>query len=170
MRPPAPSAEVDVALLSQLRAWSEAGAFPRMTVPLAFATIAPHAGLDGAACAMDGSQALALLNPWEGLAWRAQVLMRDIVPGRALRSEDPWDCGWWREGPMTVASAFKPRRPTLLLVPEHLQSFSEALRAQLQGNSARYSKPLRVLQVSTLATAGMIRLDINPQRERKTQR
>lgn len=145
MQPPAARGEVDVALLARVRAWCEAGAHPRPTRRFAAATLAPHPALDGVACELDGSHRLARLGRLRGLAWRLQVLLNDHRPGRALQRADPWDCGWWRDGALAAAVAFRPRRATLLLVPD-----GEAvvpLLATLREQSAHYVRPLRVLVV-----------------------
>lgn len=154
MDPPAPQPLADVALLGTVRAWCEAGAFPRLATPLAVASIAPHAGLDGVACALDGSHELARLGRLRGLAWRLQLLLAERLPGRAPRAADPWDCGWWRSGALAVAKAFRPRRATLLLVRPADAAQAEALLAALQGQSTHYARPLRVLVVAPGATEG----------------
>lgn len=158
MRPPAPSSTADAALLQRLRAWCERGAFARPTLPLVVAGIAPQASLDGAACALDGSHALARLGRWRGLAWRLLVLARDLTPGRQAQPADPWDCGWWREGPSAAAMAFRPRRATLLLVREPAEAELAALLAALHAGSAAYTRPVRVLVVSERPLRGVPRL------------
>jgi hypothetical protein len=158
MRPPVPRGPVDTALLDGLRAWCEAGAYPRMIEPLSVASMSPHAGLDAAACALDGSFALARLSRWRGWAWRAQIVLRDHLSRRDPHPGDPWDCGWWREGPIAAASAFRPRRATLLLVAEPSRTVTDALLATLRAGSATYSRPLRVLLVSASPAAGVPRI------------
>lgn len=157
MRPPVPHGAVDEALLQRLRSWCETGATPRMTEPLSVASTAPHAGLDAAACEMDGSHALARLSRWQGWAWRLQILVRDHLAEQP-HHDDPWDCGWWREGPASITSAFRPRRATLLLVAEPSHSVAEALLAALRAGSRTYSRPLRVLLVCALPVAGVPRV------------
>lgn len=130
---------------------------PRMTEPLAIASIAPHAGLDALACEMDGSHALARMNRWQGLAWRLQIMVRDHLSYRLHRS-DPWDCGWWREGPLDIASAFRPRRATLLLVDESGHAMAEALVGALRAGSDGYSRPVRVLVVDGSPVPGVVRI------------
>lgn len=151
MRPPSAGGPADAALLARVRAWCEAGAFPRLVQPLAVAPIAPHPALDALACTLDGSDTLARLPRWQGLAWRAGVLLQDHWPGRAPRPADPWDCGWWHEGALAAAAAFRPRRATLLLVHESPQV--DALLATLQAASAAYTRPLRVLRVTPAGAA-----------------
>lgn len=158
MRPPTPLPADDPALLQRLRAWCEHGGFPRPTLPLAVAGIAPHAALDGVACALDGSHALAHLGRWRGLAWRLLVLVRDVMPGRHAKAGDPWDCGWWRAGPSAAAAAFRPRRATLLLVHEPAEAELAALLAALRAGSVAYRRPLRVLVVSARPLADAPRL------------
>ncbi len=158
MQPPAPRLPVDEPLLRSLRDWCETGASPRMTVPFSAASIAPHPGLDGVACELDGGHALARLHRWQGLAWRLQVLLRDHLPGRNVRRDDPWDCGWWRPGSLASAAAFRPRRPTLLLLRGPGQAAADGLLATLQDRSPSYRKPLRVLVVSDSAHPGLRRL------------
>ncbi len=158
MEPPAPRAAPDAALLRSLRAWCEAGAWPALTLPLAAASIAPHGGLEGAAGELDGSHALARLGRWRGLAWRLQLLLRERAPGHRPRPADPWDCGWWRDGALAAATAFRPRRPTLLLVREASAAAAPALLAALQAQQAHYARPLRVLQVSAAPVPGWPRL------------
>lgn len=151
MQPPAPHAAPDAALLRTLRAWCEVGAWPALTVPLAAASIAPHDGLDAAACELDGSHALARLGRWRGLAWRLQLLLRERAPGHVPRPADPWDCGWWRDGALAAAAAFRPRRPTLLLLRAAAAPAAPALLAALQAQQAHYTRPLRVLRVGAEA-------------------
>jgi hypothetical protein len=158
MQPPAPQPAVDEALLGRVLAWCHAGALPRMTTPLVAASIAAQAGLDNVACALDGSHALARLKRWQGLAWRLQIVLQDHLPGRSLRREDPWDCGWWRAGPPAAAAAFRPRRATLLMLREADREQAEELMATLQTHSRAYIKPLRVLVVSATALRGLPRL------------
>lgn len=160
MRPPVPdpAGGVDAALLAQLRAWCESGAFPALTEPLGVASIAPHAALDAAACALDGSHALARLGRWRGLAWRLQILWREQVAHRAARPSDPWDCGWWQAGPLGPAASFRPRRATLLLLREPQPAVAAALLDTLRAHSPAYARPLRVLLVSAKPPAGMVRL------------
>lgn len=148
MRPPAPDNAVDERLLDSLRAWGEAGATPRLTEPLRCASLAPRAGLNAAACALDGSHDLVRLGRWRGLAWRLRVLMNDRVPGRGWQPGDPWDCGWWREGPLDAAQVFRPRRATLLLLDNPSPSISTALLATFRSQSPAYTRPLRVVLVS----------------------
>lgn len=158
MRPPTPAPAVDAALLERVRAWCERGAFPRPTLPLAVANIAPHAALDGVACELDGSHVLARQGRWRGLAWRLLILMRDLVPGRHPQPGDPWDCGWWREGPPAAAAAFRPRRATLLLVREPAEAELAALLAALRAGSTATPRPLRVLVVSARPLPDLPRL------------
>lgn len=148
MQPPTPHDRVDDALLERLRAWCVQGTRRQPTTPIRIASIAPIAGLDAAACALDGSHVLARLGRWQGLAWRLQIVLRESRPGHRPRPTDPWDCGWWREGALAAAAAFKPRRATLLLVREPRPSACEALLATLRDRSPAYARPLRVLVVS----------------------
>lgn len=149
MQPPAPTGDADPALLARVRAWCEAGAFPHPTHRFAAAGIAPHPALDAVACELDGSHRLARLGRLRGLAWRLQVLLNDHRPGRALQPADPWDCGWWRDGALAAAAAFRPRRPTLLMVRDG--PAVTPLLATLREQSAHYTRPLRVLVVSPTA-------------------
>lgn len=158
MAPPDDRAAVDPALLALLRAWCEGGAFPALTEPLRVATIAPHAGLDGAACALDGTHDLARLGRWRGLQWRLQILWQEQVAGRSAQPRTPWDCGWWREGPLASAKAFRPRRATLLMLREPDPTVAAALLSTLRASSAAYTQPVRVLVVSAAAMAGIARL------------
>ncbi|MBL8308546.1 MAG: hypothetical protein JNM33_17765 [Rubrivivax sp.] len=146
MHPPASGGAPDATLLAAVRAWCEAGAFAPMSLPLAVARVAPHASLDAVAGELDGSHALARLGRWRGLAWRLALWLR------APRPEDPWDCGWWRDDP-AAAAAFRPRRPTLLLVREPAPRKLAALLDTLRGSTRSYSLPLRVLVVSALEAA-----------------
>ncbi|CAD5371989.1 conserved hypothetical protein [Rubrivivax sp. A210] len=156
MRPPAPQPLADPALLARLRAWCEAGA--HAAEAFGAASIAPHAGLDGVACALDGSHELARLGRWRGLAWRLQLLVQEQMPGHRLGPEAPWDCGWWRAGPLQAAAAFRPRRVTLLLANEPEPAIAAALLATLRAASPAYARPLRLLVVSALPLAGQPRL------------
>ena len=158
MSAPDGHAAVDAALLSLLRAWCEGGAFPTMTEPLQVASIAPHAGLDGVACALDGSHELAHLGRWRGLLWRLQILWRECVVERGVRPGDPWDCGWWQEVTMAPAAAFRPRRATLLMVRDTDPAVAAALISALRVNGSAYAKPVRVLLVSAGAVDGIARL------------
>lgn len=149
---------VDAALLAVLRAWCEDGAFPRMTEPLRVASTAPHAGLNGVACELDGSHELARLGRWRGLGWRLQLLWRESLAARDARAHDPWDCGWWREGPLGPAEAFRPRRATLLMLREAAPAAAAALLSTLRANSPSYARPVRVLVVSAKVIADIERL------------
>lgn len=140
----------DPALLASLRTWCERGAFPALAEPLCVSHIAKHAGLDNLACELDGSHQLARLGRWHGRWWRLQILWRECVAGRDGRpSRGPWDCGWWREGALEAAAAFRPRRPTLLMVRDTDPATVNALLAALQSGSANYAQALRVVVVST---------------------
>lgn len=158
MIPPDALGAVNGGLLSSLRAWCEGGAFPIMTEPLRAASIAPHAGLDGVACELDGSHELARLGRWLGLRWRWQILWRECVTRRDAQAQDPWDCGWWRAGPLEAAAAFRPRRPTLLMVRESDPTVVAALLTTLRANSPAYTKPVRVVVISAVSVVGIERL------------
>ena len=158
MQAPDARGAVDAALLAALRAWCEGGAFPVLTEPLRVASIAPRADLDAAACVLDGGHDLARLGRWRGLQWRLQILWREHVAGHCTRPGDPWDCGWWREGPMGPADAFRPRRATLLMLREPAPAVAAELLATLRARSPAYVRPLRLLVVSSAPTAGMVRL------------
>lgn len=149
MTPPDPLAPVDADLLARLRAWCEDGAFPALTEPLSASRVATTAGLDGVACALDGSHELQRLGSVRGLAWRLRLLLRESVSSRPARRADPWDCGWWREGSLDHAEAFRPRRATLLMVRERDPAITAALLAKLQAGSRAYANPLRVLIVES---------------------
>jgi hypothetical protein len=158
MHAPDAGAAVDAALLVALRAWCEAGAFPVLTEPLRVASIAPCADLDAAASVLDGGHELARLGRWRGLLWRLKILLREHVAGHSFRPADPWDCGWWREGPIDPAAAFRPRRATLLMLREPPAAVAAELLAELRVRSPAYARPLRVLIVSAAPVAGMPRL------------
>jgi hypothetical protein len=157
MRAPDVRSAVDAALLAELRPWCEGGAFPVLTEPLRVASIAAHAGLDGVACMLDGSHDLARLGRWRGLRWRLQILWRENLAGICAQRGDPWDCGWWRDGPLGPAEAFRPRRATLLMLREPAPAVAAALLATLRARSSAYANPLRLLVVSTAPVAGMAR-------------
>jgi hypothetical protein len=158
MHAPDTGGAVDAARLVALRAWCEGGAFPVLTEPLRVASIAPGADLGAAAGVLDGSHELARLGRWRGLHWRMQILWREHVAGPSVRSADPWDCGWWREGPLGPAETFRPRRATLLLLREPAPAVAASLLDTLRACSPAYDKPLRVLLVSATPVAGMARL------------
>ncbi|MBO9686830.1 MAG: hypothetical protein J7598_09470 [Mitsuaria chitosanitabida] len=158
MAPPEAAGEIDPALTAMLTAWCAAGAFPRMTEPLRAASIAPRDGLDGAACALDGSHELTRLGRWPGLAWRLRLLARECFSTDAARPHDPWDCGWWRAGPPSAAAAFRPRRPTLLMVRAPDADAADALLSTLRAASPAYTRPVRVLVVAAAARTGIERL------------
>jgi hypothetical protein len=158
MRPPDASDAVDAALAAALRAWCEGGAFPALTERLRVASIAPRAGLDAAACDLDGSHELMRLGRWRGLWWRLQILWWEQVARQGTQRGVPWDCGWWREGPLGPARAFHPRRATLLMLREPAPAVVAALLATLRERSPAYARPLRVLVVSALPVPGMARL------------
>jgi hypothetical protein len=160
MVPPDAVGAVDAALLASLRAWCEGGAFPVLSEPLriaSIASIAPHADLDGVACALDGSHDLARLGRWRGLGWRLQILRRECVTMRGAHAHDPWDCGWWREGSLESAEAFLPRRATLLMVRDSNPVIVAALLDTLRTKSSNYRHPVRVLMVSAAVVAGIER-------------
>lgn len=148
MQPPDPHGAVDAALLKRVRDWCEAGASAGLTAPLAVAGIAPGAALDGVACELDGSHALARLGRWRGLMWRLQILWRDQRAWPGPHPDQPWDCGWCRDGALAAASAFRPRRATLLLVRDPGAAVMQPLLAALAAHGARYTRPMRVLVVS----------------------
>ena len=160
MHAPDARGAADAALLAALRAWCEGGAFPALTEPLRAASIAPRADLDAAACVLDGGHDLARLGRWRGLQWRLQILWREHLARHGTQPEpgDPWDCGWWREGPLGPAEAFRPRRATLLMLREPAPPVAAALLATLRASSPAYAKPLRLLVVSATPVAGMVRL------------
>jgi hypothetical protein len=107
---------------------------------------------------LDGGHELARLGRWRGLLWRLQPLWREHVAGHCIRPEDPWDCGWWRDGPMDPADAFRPRRATLRMLREPAPVVATALLATLRVRSTAYTRPLRVLVVSAAPMTGMARL------------
>lgn len=148
MVPPDAQEAVDAALLSSLRSWCEGGAFPVLTEPLRVGSIAPRAGLDGVACALDGSHALARLGRLRGLLWRLRILGRECLGHRGTSPEDPWDCGWWRDGHLEPVQAFRPRRATLLMVREMDPERVAALLSALHANSSAFAWPVRVLVIS----------------------
>jgi hypothetical protein len=155
MHPPHACEAVDAALLASLRAWCDGGAFPVLTEPLRVATVAPHPGLDAAACVLDGSRELAQMSCWRGLWWRLQILWRELVAGGGMPPGDPWDCGWWRDGSLDPAAGFQPRRATLLMLREPDAAVAAALLATLRARSPSYDRPLRVLVVSAATVAGI---------------
>ena len=157
MHAPAPHGIVDTALLTALRDWCEGGAFPVLAEPLRVASVAPRAGLDAAACVLDGSHDLARLGRWRGLQWRLQILWQHVA-GRRAQPGDPWDCGWWRDGPLGPAEVFRPRRATLLMLREPTPATVAALLSTLRARSPAYTSPLRLLVVSAAPVAGMARL------------
>ena len=158
MRAPDACGSADLELIATLRAWCEGGAAPTLTEPLRAASIAPRVGLDAAASGLDGSHELARLGRWGGLRWRLQILLREQVARHNAQPTSPWDCGWWREGPLGPAEVFRPRRATLLMLREPGPAAASALLATLRARSPSYAKPLRVLVVSAAPTGGMPRL------------
>lgn len=153
--PPESHGEVDKALLAEIRRWCEEGAFPALTEPLKVREIAASAGLDGVAAEMDGSHELARLSRLGGLGWRLQILARECLGSGRSPVDAPWDCGWWRAGSMEAAEAFRPRRPTLVLVKEQEPAVAEALVEALRANSDLYREPVRVLSVGLRPTSPM---------------
>jgi hypothetical protein len=75
--------------------------------------------------------------------------------GRGTHPGAPWDCGWWRDGPLGPAEAFRPRRATLLMLREPDPAVAAALLATLHARSPGYARPLRVLVVSAAAAPGI---------------
>ena len=150
MLAPDPNGVADAALSTWLRGWCEQGAFP-LTEPLRITRIAPRAGLDHAACELDGSFELARLGRWRGLAWRVQLLLRECLTANAARRSDPWDCGWWRAGALDAAASFQPRRATLLMLREPSTAQVDAVGASLAARSATFACPVRVLIVTSSA-------------------
>jgi len=80
------------------------------------------------------------------------------VAGRGEQRGDPWDCGWWRDGPLAPAQAFRPRRATLLMLREPAPAVAAALLATLRASSPAYARPLRVLVVAAAPVPGLARL------------
>jgi hypothetical protein len=144
LRPPLLGGPTDPHLSQRLRAWADAPA------QFLVASTPEHAGLDAAACALDGSALLATLSPIAGLLLRLRVKWQDLT---RAPSADVWDCGWLRPGPEALArlSHWQPRRPTLLMVA------ADALPA-LPAHLTRGAKPLRVLLVTADAVPGLDRL------------
>jgi hypothetical protein len=153
MRPPEAAAGRDPTVSRSVRHWCEAGAFAAPLLPLAAASIHATAALDAIACELDGTHALAAMPRWRGLAWRVQLQLRERLPGHQPRTTDPWDCGWWRAGGFAAAIAFRPRRPTLLLVHEADAGAADRLLEALRSQCRDYRRPLRVL----FATAASLR-------------
>lgn len=145
MRPPDAAAGRDPTVSRAVRHWCEAGAFAAPLRQLDAASIAVEAPLDGIACELDGTHALAAMPRWRGLAWRVQLQLRERLPGHQPRPTDPWDCGWWRAGGFAAAIAFRPRRPTLLLVHEADAGAADSLLEALRAQCRDYRRPLRVL-------------------------
>ena len=159
MTPPDTLGSADAALSAMLRTWCEGGAFPAMLEPLRIASIAPQAGLDHAACELDGTFALARMGRWRGLLWRLQILGRECLTDRGAEPRDPWDCGWWRDGALAAAESFEPRRATLLMVREAdpaAPASLAALLSVLRARSSSYAKPVRVLVVSSDSADGCV--------------
>ncbi len=158
MRPPDAHGAVDASVVVTLRALCEGRALPAPPAPLQAASIGPCVGLDAAACVLDGSHELARRGRWRGLLWRLQIVWREQLAGRPAGHADPWDCGWWREGPLGPARAFRPRRATLLMLRQPAPAATEELLATLREQSPAYVRPLRVLVVSVEPVAGLLRL------------
>jgi hypothetical protein len=158
MQPPTWSAGSDERLLAAVGSWCAAEALPVLTAPLRAASIAPGGDLNAVACVLDGSDVLRRLGRWRGLAFRLWVVVRERLPGCSARASDPWDCGWWRPGPLAIAAAFRPRRPTLLLVRAADVPAAAELLSTLQAASAAYRRPLRVLFESIESLADLPRL------------
>ncbi|PZP31635.1 MAG: hypothetical protein DI603_12370 [Roseateles depolymerans] len=148
MSPPDAGAAVDPAVLAALRAWCEGDASSEPGASLRVASIASAAGLDGAACALDGSHELSRLGLWRGLLWRLQILARECLSVEGAPAGLPWDCGWWRDGAIAAAQAFRPRRSTLLMVRAADGAAVTALRAVLEQNWSHFRLPVCVLVVS----------------------
>ncbi|TXI17270.1 MAG: hypothetical protein E6Q67_13380 [Roseateles sp.] len=158
MSPPDAGAAVDPAVLAALRAWCEGDACSEPGASLRVASIASPAGLDGAACALDGSHELARLGRWRGLAWRLQILARECLSAEGAPAGLPWDCGWWRDGAIAAAQAFRPRRPTLLMVRAADAAAVAALRAALDEKRPQFLAPVCVLVVSARPLESATRL------------
>lgn len=158
MAPPETGAAADPSLSAALRRWCEEGAFatgPAQAKPLRVAQVANEAGLDDAACALDGTHELVQLGRLRGLAWRLALLARECLTSGRARAQDPWDAGWWRGGALDAEASFRPRRPTLLMVREAQADAVPALLAALSANSTSFSEPVRVLVVSSTPMAGV---------------
>jgi hypothetical protein len=155
MDPPDACGAVDSALLAALRDWCEGGAFATLAEPFRVACIAPHAGLDVAASVLDGSHHLARLGRWRGRLWRLQILWRERAAGYRTQPGDPWDCGWWRDGPLGPAETFRPRRATLLMLRDPAPAVLAALLATLRARSPAYDRPVRLLVVSAAPVSGI---------------
>ncbi len=158
MFPPDAGAAVDPAVLAALRAWCEGDASSEPGSSLRVASIASPAGLDGAACALDGSHELSRLGRWRGLLWRLQILVRECLSAEGAPAGLPWDCGWWRDGAIAAAQVFRPRRSTLLMVRAADAAAVGALRAALDESRPHFRAPVCVLVVSTQPLASATRL------------
>jgi hypothetical protein len=158
MRPPDAAAGSDPTVSRSVRPWCEAGAFTDPLLPLAAASIPATAALDGIACELDGTHTLAALPRWRGLVWRVQLQLRERMPGHRPRTSDPWDCGWWRAEGLATAIAFRPRRPTLLLVHEADAGAADRLLEALRAQCSDYRRPLRVLFATAVSLRDLPRL------------
>ena len=158
MTPPEAGAAPDAARLARLRAWCEAETSAHAIASFAVAWVPEPTDLDAAACELDGSRALARMSRLRGLAWRLLILLRSLVPARRWSGAEVWDCGWWRPGARAAAAAFRPRRPTLLLVGPGDPSDAASLLATLKARSAGNRWPLRVIVVSQRPPDGAVRL------------
>ena len=173
LRPPAAAAD-EVARLQawpdlarSLQAWCLQGAVPRPDQRLALGHLAGAAGDDGAALVpwadafarqIDGGTRLDAMPRLAGLAWRLQVKLNDLLPGRQRQPDDPWDAGWASTTPPALRQLqahWRPRRPTLLLARV---SEAPALRlalAALGQREGEFRHAVRWLWVgSAAATSG----------------
>ena len=136
------------------------GALPRVANRLAVAVLrgapgAPAAATiawaDHVARQLDGSTRLAALpSRAAGLAFRLGVKLHDAMWWRPRQPADPWDAGWAIDTAPALqhlASAFQPRRATLILADARRYAPLSAGLAGLAQRQAGLRHPVRWLWV-----------------------
>ena len=147
------------ASLHALRHWCLAGLEPgsarrdRPRVPLALGLL-PDAGPATARCLealsreLDGDRLLRAL-PGAAARWRLKLRVKaqDMAWWRARRADDIWDCGYLADPPAVLAAltAFRPRRPTLMVADPMPRASLQARLAALATAAPRFAHPVRVL-------------------------
>jgi hypothetical protein len=138
---------------SGARPWFYPGAGAKLPAPLAFRSLADspasEAGRLATLLCLDLDQSLQLhaLGSAAGrMALRLRVKVQDAAWWRARLPTDPWDTGYARTDTQALAawSAFRPRRPTLVVL-KAARPEAGACRAALLSAQGAFDHPVRVL-------------------------
>lgn len=97
---------------------------------------------------LDGSVSLATCPGVSArLVLRLRAKFHDSLPWRRPQSDDPWDCGYVREGAQGLAALarFTPRRATLIVAPSPASTeFLDSI-GKLALRQGQFRRPVRLL-------------------------